>query len=178
MAEFIKATLLVDFASTSQAINQTGLLKLELDSDREGNLNGGATSFIPSDTVHYLLFNSSNVTLKTHKATNGTIGTPSGGSSGTFEVDEILTFDQSQEAILPYPIDSGLTTEKLGDVFDIDGKKTTTTVSTIGNYALRFGKPVTALLRVKYTTNFTVFKLSGVASDVPKVFVFAYGEIA
>ena len=162
----VTATIVVDFQNPADAgAAGSGLLKLEIDS-REDGLNGGKTSFRPGDPVHYLLFKSSNVSITDHETT-------AGGhfqvETGTFEHTETLTFINAAEASLAYPLASGLSVDWQGD----SGGAVT---GTVGSDKILLPSEALAVAEVTYNTQYTAFRLSGVAEDITTVLIYVEGE--
>lgn len=162
----ITATLVVDFTDPAAAgADGSGLLKLEIDS-REGGLNGGNTNFRPGDPVHYLLTKSSNVTVTDHRTT-------AGGhfqvQTGTFQHTETVTFIDSAEAGLAYPLASGLSVSWQGNTGGV-------VTGTVGSEKILLAAPALAIADVTYNVQYTAFRLSGVAAGVTQVLIYVEGE--
>ena len=109
MAEIIVATLNVSFDADETDGGQ-GVLKLDID-DREDGGNAGDTSFAPGDDVYYFLFKDTNVTVLDHVTTAGGF---SGQGKGTKEIDENISFSNSDTSSLGYPPQGSVTMKWLG----------------------------------------------------------------
>jgi hypothetical protein len=175
MAEVVVATLNVSFDSTADTT--TGNIKLEID-DREDGLNNGNTSFKPGDNAYYWLFKDSNVTLLEHIATAGGI---SSAGSDTKEIDENITFTNSDTGSLGYPPNGSVSMEWLGRSYEIKGtvvsSNTTKPEVTRSELAMANGKKVAGILRCRYSSTGTLHRLSGVPKDFKESMIIAIGSI-
>lgn len=162
MAELIRATLTVNFQGASDATSGNGLLKWELDSTRDGNLNAGKTSFRPNATAYLLLFASDNVSLLN---VDTDVGSLAGGALVSFEVEEDVAFSGSESASLSYPITGGISLSWAGRRFDANGSRKSISVSTDGDFTLVASEPVIGRAAVTYTTSGRLYSLSGVPSS-------------
>lgn len=177
MAEVIVATLNVSFGDDTTGDSQ-GVLKLEID-DRENGLNGGDTSFSPGDDAYYFLFKDANVTVNEHETTAG--GKSSQGT-GVKQIDENITFTNSDSSSLGYPPDGAVTRKWLGRSFEISGT-TVSPNSTLpdvdgSNLTMPGGKKVAGVLNCVYTSTGDLYKLSSVPKDILDVLIIAIGTAA
>lgn len=179
MTEVVVATLNVNFSSDS-ADAATGSIKLEID-DREDGLNGGDTSFAPGDNAFFFLFKDANVTLVT-QVPERTAGGVTRAGSGTRELDENITFSNSNSASLNYPPDAGVTMSWIGRSFTLTG--TTITANSelpeVHGSELRIasGKNVFGVLNCQYDSTGSLWKLSQVPVDITDVLLFAIGTVS
>ena len=173
--EVVVATLNVSFEEDTTG--EGGVLKLEID-DREDGLNGGDTSFEPGDDAYYFLFKDTNVTVIHHDTT---AGGRSGSGSGSKEIDENITFSNSDTASLGYPPDGGVSMNWLGRCVELKGADITTNTSLpeleLSNLKMGGGKKVIGVLNCKYTATGSLHKLSGVPKDFKEALIFAVGTI-
>ncbi len=179
MAEVIVATLNVSFnVDDGTGDGAAGVLKLEID-DREDGLNGGDTSFAPGDDAYYFLFKDSSVSVIAHETTAG--GKSSAGS-GTKEIDENITFSNSDTSSLGYPPSGSVTMKWLGRCFEISGTSVlvNTTLPEIDGSELRMagGKKVAGVLNVVYDSTGDLYKLSGVPKDFSEALIIAIGTVS
>ena len=176
MAEVVVATLNVSFSDDTAGIG--GVLKLEID-DREDGLNNGNTSFKPGDSPAFFMFKDSNVNIVVPpRASAGGI---TGSGSGTKEIDENITFSNSDTASLNYPPDGGVTMSWLGNSYNLEGT-TVTSNSTLPDIELSSlkmpdGKQIIGVLNCKYNSTGSLHKLQSVAKDMLEVIIFAVGTV-
>jgi len=177
MAEVVVATLNVNFAEDSTATQ--GVLKLEID-DREEGLNAGDTSFQPGDTVGFWLFRDSNVNLITTTPISTSGGVTSVGSASK-EIDEYITFSNTDSGSLDYPPSGSVSLEWAGRCYRIAGTVVTTTTvlpeRTRSQLAMPDNTQVAGVLRARYTTNGSLWRLQSVPNDIEEVLLFAIGQI-
>lgn len=180
MTEIVVATLNVTFGEDTAS--SEGQLKLEID-DRPTGLNKGDTSFSPGDQVGYIIFKDSNVTVIEHMTTAG--GTTAAGSI-TKEIDEQITFTNSDTGSLGYPPDGAVSLQWLGRCYEIytdDNNNTgvraqsSTPNVTHSNLKMTDGKKVAGILRAQYDTTGTGYYLRNVPEDFEEVMIIAIGEI-
>ena len=177
MAEVVVATLNVSFDADTEST--TGNLKLEID-DREDGLNGGDTSFSPGDDAYYFLFKDSNIDVVSHVTTAG--GTaPASPSSGTKDIDENITFSNSDTGSLGYPPDGSVTMKWLGRCYEIKGTDVTsnTTLPEVTRSELKIagGKKVAGVLNCVYSSTGSLHKLSSVPKDFKESMIIAVGTV-
>lgn len=160
MAEVVVATLNVSFDSTDATA--TGNLKLEID-DREDGLNGGDTSFSPGDNPYFFLFKDKNVELLTSppKTTAGGVAaaTP---STGVKDINENLSFSNSDSAslgyppddvILPNPVVDALGMRWLGTAYEIKKDGTVVPTSVLPQSVMNSDNEVTSELKMNPSIN-------------------------
>lgn len=176
MTEVVVATLNVSFESTDSTT--TGNLKLEIDNRTEG-LNNGNTSFKPGDDAYYWLFKDSNVTVLEHICTAGGI---SNAGSDSMDIDENITFTNSDTSSLGYPPSGGVTMDWLGRSYQISGTTVSSNTSLPevirSELSMSNSKKVVGILRCRYTTTGTLHKLSGVPTDFKESMIIALGSIS
>lgn len=189
MTTKVTASLTVQFQGDSASASD-GLV-LEID-DREDGYNKGETSFRPGDTVYYLLYRAKDVDLDTHFVT---AGGKSEVGSGSREVDEVLTFTDSNEASLQYPATSKVHLEWIGKTLItevksgaeavsssvkvtslVDMMESTSVAHSIENQqTVRLEKKSVGLLRASYSAAYTAFRLSGVPLDIDQALIYVAG---
>ena len=177
MSEIVVATLNVNFAEDTSATE--GVLKMEID-DRAEGLNKGDTSFSPGETVGFWLFKDSNVTVEAGPvATSGGI---TGAGTASKEIDEYITFSNSDTGSLGYPPSVGLTLEWQGHCLKIDGTEVTAIsilpTRTHSQLKIPNGIKVGGVLRARYTTTGSLYRLQSVPEDITDVVIFAIGSVA
>lgn len=174
----VVATLNVSFSD--DVSGSDGLLKLEID-DREGGPNGDDTSFKPGEDVYYLLFKASTVTLVSggHFATAGGIVLQ---GPATKEIDENITFSNSNSGSLGYPSDGAVTFKWIGKCYSISK---TGTVAPFNEYPdvdengnLKLSKSVAGVLNAVYESTGTSYLLKGTPEDILEVLIIAIGTTA
>ena len=175
MAEVVVATLNVNFAEDTTTTQ--GVLKLEID-DREEGLNAGDTSFEPGDTVGFWLFKDSNVTLNTAVPVS-TSGGVTGAGTGSKEIDEYITFSNSDSASLGYPPSGSVDIEWVGRCYKVEGSSvsTTTALPERTRSQLKMENTVAGVLRARYTASGSLWRLRQVPEDIPEVLIFAIGTV-
>lgn len=176
MVEVVVATLNVNF-SADDATGAGGGLKLEID-DREDGLNSGDTSFAPGDDAYFFLFKDTNVTLVTTTPERTAGGVTSAGS-GVKEIDENITFSNSNTSSLGYPPNGSVTMSWLGRSFTLSGTtlSSNTALPEVNGSELKManGKNVIGVLKCVYESTGSLWKLSGVPTDIPEVLLLAIG---
>lgn len=177
MAEIVVATLNVNFTEDTEATQ--GVLKLEID-DREDGLNAGDTSFQPGDTVGFWLFRDSNVTLNTSVPIS-TSGGVTGSGLASKEIDEYITFSNSDSGSLGYPPSGAVSLEWVGRTYKIAGTTVTTTTvlpeRTRSQLTMPDKAQVAGVLRARYTTTGSLYRLRQVPNDITEVLLFAIGTV-
>lgn len=171
----VTASLTVSFSADANTGGGNGLV-LEVD-DRDaadGGLNNGNTSFRPGDPVVYLLYVADQVTVKQHGVT---AGTRSAVGEGAREVEEVLSFTDSQEASLRYPTSTGVEMTWLG-YFRTDDGVAAITKQVIDQQTVRLSAPVAGFLRCRYSANYSAHKLANVPTDLTQALAFVIGERA
>lgn len=176
MAEVIVATLNVNFsADTGQTVG--GSLKLEID-DREEGLNSGDTSFSPGDDAYFFMFKGDNVTLITPTPERTAGGVTSAGT-GTKDIDENITFSNSNSSSLGYPPDGAVTMTWLGRSFTLSGTTLSpnNSIPQLSGSELKMtgNKNAIGVLRCQYQSTGSLWKLSGVPDDITDVLLVAIG---
>lgn len=183
MTEVVVATLNVNFAEDSEATG--GVLKLEID-NRSNGINGGDTSFEPGDDVGFFMFKDSNIDIIAGPtSTSGGITTAQ-PSSGSKQLDEFISFSNSDSGSLGYPPSSGVDLEWMGRVYrifeDADGRTravpyTNPPLPNRRYSQLKMPDNVAGVLRAKYTATGSLHRLRSVPTDITEVMIFAIGEI-
>lgn len=177
MAEVVVATLGVSFNvdGSDGSGNNQAVLKLEID-DREDGGNGGDTSFDPGESVAYLMFKDAKVSLVGHFVTAGGY---SGGGPATKEVEENISFSNSNSSSLGYPPSGAVSMQWLGRSFTITGTSITANAALPevngSQLTIPGGKSVAGVLKCTYQATGTLFTLSGVPIDIPEVMILALG---
>lgn len=143
----VTASLVVKFGS--DAVDNAQLLA-EVDGRdlAEGGLNQGRTQFLPGDRVAYLVYRYLLSTTE-HRSSAGTINA---GGNGQRQVEEVLTFFDSSEAQVRYPIYTLDSVEWLGN--DLGSMVAS------GGQAVRAATPGVGVAIVKYTTRYDIFWLN------------------
>lgn len=166
MAQAITTSIVIDFSNDSE---NSGVLKVEVDSDASG-YNNGVTSFKPGDSPVLLMYKTSNVKILQIASSYGTV---SSFASGKRAKREFVTFAGAKEASPSYPISSGFSSKWVG--------KSGGTVTQEQN-SLSLNSLFTGVLLIEYNTDFTALRLK----DVPKsldgetsfpIVVFIQGEV-
>jgi hypothetical protein len=177
MAEVVVATLNVNFSEDTTATE--GVLKLEID-DREDGLNAGDTSFSPGDTVGFFLYKDSNVTVEYGPA--ATSGGVTSSGSASKDIDEYITFSNSDSGSLGYPPSGSVSLEWQGRCLKIVGTEVTQTTAlperTRSNLKMADGSSVAGILRAQYSTTGSLYTLLSVPEDFTEVLIIAIGSIA
>jgi len=182
-ANIVLATLNVTFAKATS----NGQLKLEID-DREDSLNNGKTYFEPGDDAYYLMFKDSDIDLVAHESTAGGI---SGSGSATKQINENITFSNSDTGSLGYPPSGSVSMQWLGRSIQIKtstdpvSKKTIVTKLAnpaipevdLSNLKMKDGKKVVGILNCTYSSDAVVYKLSGVPKDFKESMITAVGLV-
>lgn len=178
MAEVVVATLNVTFSDDTDTSTE-GVLKLEID-DRETGLNGGDTSFEPGDTVGFWLFKDSNVTVVS--GPNSTSGGITSAGSASKDIDEYITFSNSDSASLGYPPSGAVTLNWEGRCYKIVDTTVTTHSAlpdrTRSQLKMPSGVSVAGILRARYTTTGSLYLLQNVPTDITETLIFAIGTVA
>jgi hypothetical protein len=177
MTEVVVATLNVNFSEDTTATE--GVLKMEID-DREDGLNAGDTSFSPGDNVGFFLYKDSNVTVEYGPASTSGGITASGSASK--DVDEYITFSNSDSGSLGYPPSGSVSLEWQGRCLKIVGTEVTQTTTlperTRSNLKMADGSSVAGVLRAQYSTTGSLYTLRAVPEDITEVLIIAIGSIA
>lgn len=175
MTEVVVATLNINFEADSSSTS--AVLKLELD-DRADGLNGGDTSFAPGDDAYFFLFKDDSVTLVT-STPMVTAGGVSSSGSGTKEVDENLTFSNSDTSSLGYPPDGSVSMQWMGRSYELSGTtlKPNSDLPEVSGSELKMakGKKVIGVLNCTYDSTGSLWKLSNVPTDLPESLAIAIG---
>lgn len=177
--EVVKATLNVSFGDDDTANAGAGI-KLEID-DREDGLNEGETSFQPGDDAYFFMFvDTDKVDLITTTPITTAGGVTSQGSDSK-DIDETISFSDSEEASLGYAPDGAVTMAWLGKAYVLDKKTHTLShYSTLPErdgalLSIDGGKKVFGVLSATYSTTGSLWKLSGVPLDFPEAMIIATG---
>ena len=146
----VTASLVVSFGKE----DEDAILIAEVDSRpyTEGGLNNGRTQFLPGDTVNYLVYRH-RLSSTTHKSSAGSIS--QGPVNRTRQVEEVITFFDTVEGSVRYPIYSLDSWEWLGNNLGA--------MSAPGGTSLRAANPGVGVAIVKYTTRFDVWRLNSPA---------------
>lgn len=183
--ELVISTMNVTFGEESSSKNTAIILEVD---DREDGYNNGITSFKPGDDVYYWMFQGSLITeILKHFTTAGAISKIATESK---EIEEMLTFTNSNEATLKYPPSSPVTLEILGRCYKVEkgvvtpfsptlnvDSQTITTLATNGQSSS--SPKIVALVRAKYTTTGDIYLLAvekQAAIDFKQVTVVAIGQ--
>lgn len=142
----VTTSIVVQFSSSSGSV-----LTAEVDS-REDGLNNGKTSFSPGNTAKFLVFKSDNVTIDSMVSSAGTLS-PAG--SGTYEVEEWVTFSNTAETSVSKPVASGFSYEWFG---------TSLGTITASETSLRVESKGVAVAKVKYQSKYLAYALASPAS--------------
>lgn len=162
----VTATLVIDFSR--QTAEAEGNLILEIDDrDPPQGLNGGNTDFRPGDSPAYLLYRAANVTLLEHATTAGAIAQSGGGSR---LIEETLTFSDSREASLRYPVAGAFSSNWIG--------RNGGTVSLHNQNAVLIPMVTFGILKVTYLASFTAYRLTNVPLGIDQVLIWAIGRTA
>lgn len=171
----ITTTIVVQFKGGG--LDDAGRIQAELDSTREGNLNGGKTTFGPGDSVHILVYKSTGIVVSLPTTSvdtiQGTAVTKEG--EGTLEVEETLRFVNQRDATARFPIQSLDSFKWVGNSLGL--------LTQIDDITLRASTEGLSIAKVVYTAAFEIYRLSGVpvplnAEDEFDVIIFIEGQEA
>ncbi|MDX8382476.1 MAG: hypothetical protein R8M45_00245 [Ghiorsea sp.] len=155
----------------------TGILTAEIDARPDG-MNKGVTSFVPTDTVYFLVFSTSNVNWNPITML-ASYGSPTAVGSGSMTVTETLTFAGTNTATASKPVSGGFSSVWLGNSLGA--------VTVIDEVTIRSATVGVAAAQITYTSNFDIYyivspatlaglknfpivvTISGNATDVPLV---------
>lgn len=170
----VVARLVVDFNGGDSNKDSSGTLRLEIDG-RDDGLNGGRSSgFRVGDTVYYLMYKTSNVSLQVHKSTDGAIASVSSGTR--IITDEPVEWSGSQDASVQYPVAGGaITVSPQGSFFDENGGTMSSNTTLLNQTTLQLSKPGYGVALVSYSTNIDIFRLNSVAEK--RALVLAIGRV-
>lgn len=143
----VTASLVVSFGSDAA---DDALLLAEVDNRdiTDGGLNGGRSQFLPGDTVAYLVYKYKLASTE-HRSSAGTI---SAGGSGQRQIEEVVTFFDTQDASLRYPVYTIDSFEWLGNNLGA--------ISASGGQSIRAATAGVGVAIVKYTAKFDVFRIN------------------
>ena len=146
----VTASIVVTFG---QAAQDDAILMAEIDTRpaSEGGLNKGRSQFAPGDSVNYLIYKHK-ITNTEHRCSAGSV---SRVTSGQRQVEELVTFLDSADASVQYPIATLDSFEWLGNQLG--------PVSAAGGQALRAASSGLGVALVRYTTRFEVWRLNSPA---------------
>lgn len=146
----VTASLVVQFGS--DAVDDA-ILIAEVDNRdlSEGGLNNGRTQFLPGDSVFYLVYKHKLSTTE-HRSSAGSI---SASGVGQRQVEEVITFFDTPDAAVRYPIYTLDSVEWLGNNLGA--------ISAPGGQSIRAATAGVGVAIVKYTTKYDVFRLNSPA---------------
>jgi len=143
-------SITVDFTTADGAEGTTELLKAEVDS-REDGLNGGDTTFISGvDSPAFLVFKSTPVSIDVMTPTYGNIQSL---GSGTYLVEDIVTFSMENTKALNYPISGNFTYKWLG--------RSNGSVSHTEN-TLSLAEKSIGVLKISYEATYSAYRLNNI----------------
>jgi len=145
----LTTSLVVNFGG-----NTSGILSAEIDSRPTGR-NKGNTSFVPSDTVYFLVYTTANV-AKNPITLDASYGAPLKVGTGTEVITETLTYTGSNVATTSKPIKSGFSSLWLGNNV---GAVTTSNENEVRVAVLDPLKKA-GVLQVTYTTSFDIYSIA------------------
>jgi hypothetical protein len=155
MASTVTASIVVQFTKSASS---DAALVVEVDGREtaDGGLNGGKTSFMPGDTVHLLLYKTSDVILDGYLTSLGSLF-PVSLVPIIIPVTEDISFAGETEAKVKYPIVSNFNYQWIGanngPIVPVSETTLTIPPAPAGSY------PV-GVARVAYNTQALVFRLS------------------
>ena len=158
MTKPVRTSLFISFSSNLSR----EVLQIEVDGRLEGG-NRGRTQFYPGDSVHLLEYRTGSVSIIERFTTDGglvVLGT------GTKDITEFVTVSGANVGSTTRPIFGGFSLLRYW------GKPVT-----IAGYAgstINLQSETVAVLEVRYTTQFTVLRLSGASGEAP-VIVYVMG---
>lgn len=158
MTRPVRTSLSISFSSNLSR----EVLQLEVDGRVEGG-NRGRTQFYPGDSVHLLEFRTNRVSVVDRFATDGglvALGT------GSIEITEFVTVSGAKIGNTTRPISSGFSLLRYW------GRPVT--ISGYDGSTINLQSETVAVLEVRYTTQFTVLRLSGASGEAP-VIVYVMG---
>ena len=167
MANTITTSIVVNFGEDDQ-----GILTAKVD-DRPNGYNSGETSFAPGETVGFLVYSTSNVSVNTPIPSLGSVQQITGAQ--TESQDEFITFENTNKSSSSLPIRSGFTYEWIGTNL---GAVTVSDQQTV----IAANKGV-AVLHITYNTQFVPWRLTNIPTTVAgessfPVLIFISGTIA
>lgn len=144
----VTTTLVVSFGGAAAS----ALLQAEVDTRPtiEGGLNA-VTTFAAGDPVHYLVYQYGLKSLSQIASAGSLVKV----SNGTRQITETVTFANTAEATVQYPVKSLDSVEWVG--------RSLGAVSSTGGNALRSAQAGVAVARITYTTQFEVWRLNSPA---------------
>ena len=160
MTKSVNASTVVTFST-----NLSGDIVLEVD-DRLQGLNKGNTDFRPGDSPGFLLFKTQNVSIVELLTTQGVIQTV---GSDSMVIEEWVSIVREVTTNLKYPASSGSLsiTQTYGDGGAGAAAQGTT---------LTFPTPRLATYKVRYTTSFLMYRVTGSFSgDGAPILIYAGG---
>lgn len=160
MTKPVRTSLTISFSSNLGG----NTLQLEVDSRVDGH-NSGRTQFYPGDTVYLLEYKTNDVSIQDRFCTDG--GVVALGT-GLMEITEFVSIAGSKTGNTSKPIASGLSiTRSWGRPVSLASYQGTT---------LTLVAETVAVLEVRYTTTYTLLRLSGSSGDAP-VLVYVMGIV-
>ena len=179
MVDVVVATLNVSFDGSTDGTG--GTLKLEID-DREDGGNGGETSFKPGDTPVFFEFIGQSVTkIGNPKSSSGSVAVFPPGV-GEKDIDENITFSNSNSGSLGYPPKPGGTVELkwLGRSYTLTGTTLSGPPAPIPDrnddqLTIPGGKNAIGILNAKYKSEGKLWQLK--SADMPEVIIFSIGTV-
>jgi len=155
----IKTSIVIRFAGAVQDAR----IAAEIDT-RDDGLNRGNTDFVAGDQVGYL------VTLSGAKITRQTTtaGRIIPGPNGQQEIDEILSFEDTEKATTQKPVSGAFSASWIG----LDGGPLSVTQPDL----IKTAKPVVGLARVSYRSDYLGYYLQGVPTDIDQVLIVIEAE--
>ena len=168
----VTASIVVNFTLG----DSDGVLSVEFDS-REDGYNGGSTTFLPGQVVYYLVDKSSNVTITNQVSSAGTLSFVAFSNESK---EEFITFANAAEASVGYPISGNYSTKWIGRSPSGNLVKTDSQTFRIQN-SDGTENPSVAVLKLNYTVQHRVYKLSGLGSTLSgessyQVMIVVFGE--
>lgn len=149
MAGEITATLVVNFGTSAGGKD---FLSAEIDG-REDGFNNGKTRFSAGDQPVYLIFRSSNVSVVSQTPSYGNVAFH---SQGQVEVEQVLAFANTREAVLSQPaVPGSLVTKWIGNnlgalTLQTDERTVLAGVTGVG------------VAKVTYLANFLAYRLTNI----------------
>jgi len=146
-----------------QPLTAKGVLMMEIDSRPEG-INKGQTTFYAGDSPGFLMYKSSDVkNIRMHTSEGGI----SSATGGTMEIEEFVTFANSREGSFSKPRSGGFTIVK-----SWGGNPQ---IQVVGETSFLLRNEIIAVVKIRYTTSFSGYRLSGASGEAP-VLIVAIGE--
>jgi len=143
----ISASIVVEFKGLDSESNAQLVAEVDSREESEGGLNT-STSFIGGDSVFILAYQEGLASIQSLVSAGTLVST----GSGTRTIEEFVDFVNIDEAALQFPPAGGLSIQWFGT--DLGA------VAYLGGGKVRAAISGTAVAKITYTTNYTIYKLT------------------